>query len=80
MPGTVRPVVDERDNLMAYLDQQRYGIRLTAYGLTEAQARATPTASALSVGGLIKHVTATEHRPRTSRRRHDVRDPAQRES
>jgi hypothetical protein len=60
MPGNVRPVADERDNLMAYLDQQRYGIRLTAYGLTEAQARATPTASALSVGGLIKHVTATE--------------------
>jgi hypothetical protein len=60
MPGTVRPVADERDNLMAYLDQQRDGIRLTAYGLTEAQARATPTASALSVGGLIKHVTATE--------------------
>lgn len=60
MPGTVRPVADERDNLMTYLDQQRYGIRLTAYGLTEEQARATPTSSALSVGGLIKHVTATE--------------------
>jgi uncharacterized damage-inducible protein DinB len=28
--------------------------------LTDEQARATPTASALSVGGLVKHVTAVE--------------------
>ena len=60
MPGNVPAVEGERANLLAYLDQQRAGIRLTAFGLTEEQARATPTASALSVGGLIKHVTATE--------------------
>jgi uncharacterized damage-inducible protein DinB len=60
MPGNVPPVEGERANLLAYLEQQRYGIRLTAFGLTDDQARATPTASALSVGGLIKHVTATE--------------------
>ena len=60
MPGNVPPVEGERANLLAYLEQQRYGIRLTAFGLTEDQARATPTSSTLSVGGLIKHVTATE--------------------
>ena len=60
MPGNVPPVVGERDNLMAYLAQQRAGVRLAAFGLTDEQARATPTRSALSVGGLIKHVTATE--------------------
>lgn len=60
MPGNVPAVEGERANLLAYLQQQRNGIRLTAFGLTDKQARATPTSSALSVGGLIKHVTATE--------------------
>ena len=60
MPGNVPAVEGERANLLAYLEQQRNGIRLTAFGLTDDQARATPTSSALSVGGLIKHVTATE--------------------
>ncbi|MGN6635484.1 MAG: DinB family protein [Oryzihumus sp.] len=60
MPGTVRPITDERDGLMAYLAQMRYVLRLAAYGLTDEQARATPTASSLSVGGLVKHVAATE--------------------
>jgi uncharacterized damage-inducible protein DinB len=60
MPGTVPPVANEREGLLAYLAQQRYVLRLTAHGLTDEQARATPTASALSVGGLIKHVAATE--------------------
>ena len=50
MPGNVAPVVGERANLLAYVEQQRYGIRLTAFGLTDEQARATPTKSALSVG------------------------------
>ena len=60
MPGQVPPVVDEREALLGYLAQQRYGLRLTAFGLTDDQARATPAASALSVGGLIKHVAAME--------------------
>ena len=60
MPGNVPAVEGERANLIAYLEQQRNSIRLTAFGLTDNQARATPTSSALSVGGLIKHVTATE--------------------
>jgi hypothetical protein len=66
-------VVDERDGLMAFLDQMRSVMRVTAYGLTDEQARMTPTASTLSVGGLIKHVaqmertwmTTTLQRPRT---------------
>jgi len=60
MPGNVRPVADERDGLMAYLAQQRYLLRLSAHGLTDEQARTTPSASALSVGGLIKHTATTE--------------------
>jgi uncharacterized damage-inducible protein DinB len=61
MPAQVPPVPDERTGLLAYLAQQRYGLRVAAYGLTDEQARETPTVSALSIGGLIKHVTATEH-------------------
>jgi hypothetical protein len=60
VPGNVHPVTDERDGLLSFLAQQRYVLKLTAYGLTDDQARATPTASPLSVGGLIKHVAATE--------------------
>ena len=60
MPGNVSAVEGERANLLAYLSQQRYGMRLTAYGLTDDQARSVPTMSSLSVGGLIKHVTAME--------------------
>jgi uncharacterized damage-inducible protein DinB len=56
----VAPVANEREALLAYLAQQRYTMRLTAYGLTDEQCRATPSASPLSVGGLIKHVTAVE--------------------
>ena len=60
MPGMPAPIADEREGLLAFLAQQRYVLRLTAYGLTDDQARATPTASPLSVGGLVKHVAATE--------------------
>lgn len=60
MPGQVRPVTDERDALLAYLAQQHDALRIAAYGLTDEQARATPTVGSLSVGGLIKHVAATE--------------------
>ncbi|MEU3275342.1 DinB family protein [Saccharomonospora sp. NPDC006951] len=60
MPGMIGPVADERDALLGYLAQQRYVLCLAAYGLTDEQARTRPTASALCVGGLIKHVAATE--------------------
>jgi uncharacterized damage-inducible protein DinB len=62
MPGNVRPVTDERDGLVTYLAQQRLLLHIAAYGLNDDQARQTPTVSALSVGGLIKHLTAVEER------------------
>ena len=60
MPGSVPPVADEREGLLAFLEQQRHVLRVAAYGLTEEQLRATPVRSALSVGGLIKHCAAVE--------------------
>jgi uncharacterized damage-inducible protein DinB len=60
MPGMVAPFADEREQLLAVLAQQRYQLRLTAYGLTDEQARAQHGPSHLSVGGLIKHVASTE--------------------
>ena len=60
MPGQAPPLTDERELLLAYIAQQRDGIKNAAYGLTDEQARQTPTAGALSVGGLVTHVTAME--------------------
>ncbi|WP_323100971.1 DinB family protein [Intrasporangium sp. YIM S08009] len=60
MPAQVPPVADERDALIAYLDQQRDAFAAAAYGLTEEQIRLTPTAGTLSIGGLVKHVTTCE--------------------
>jgi hypothetical protein len=60
MPGQAPPVTDERALLLAYIKQQRDGLRYAAYGLTEEQIRLAPSMSALSVGGLIKHVALTE--------------------
>jgi uncharacterized damage-inducible protein DinB len=61
MPGNVAPVADEREALLAYLAQQRYVLKLTAYGLTDERARMQPlSTTTLSVAGLIKHVAATE--------------------
>lgn len=60
MPGTVPPVADEREGLLAFLAQQRDAIKASAYGLTDEQARTASTAGTLTVGGLIKHVTHVE--------------------
>jgi uncharacterized damage-inducible protein DinB len=54
------PVSDERQALLAFLAQQRSALRHAAYGLTESQARLTTTASTLTIGGLVKHVTDAE--------------------
>ncbi|EGD54418.1 DinB family protein [Gordonia neofelifaecis] len=51
--------MSEIDDLIATFDEQSTNFRTTAEGLTEEQARATPTASELSIGGLVKHVTFT---------------------
>jgi hypothetical protein len=48
---------DEITGLVRYLDQQLDALRAAAVGLTEEQIRARPCRSALSIGGLLKHVT-----------------------
>jgi len=60
MAASVAPVADEREGLLGYLAHQRYLVRVAAHGLSDEQARATPTVSALSVGGLIKHLAMVE--------------------
>jgi uncharacterized damage-inducible protein DinB len=60
MPGQVGPISTEQEGLLGFLAQARYTLKLTAYGLTDAQLRAAPSASPLSVGGLIKHCASTE--------------------
>lgn len=50
----------ERTDLIEVLRKHRELLRYTAAGLTDEQARLRPTASALSVGGIIKHVASTE--------------------
>jgi hypothetical protein len=59
MPALASPATTEREGLVAYVAQQLDAFRSLAYGLTDEQARATPTPSALSVGALIKHVTGS---------------------
>jgi hypothetical protein len=53
-------VTDERADLLETLGKHRGFLRYTVQGLTDEQARLRPTASELTLGGLIKHVTATE--------------------
>ena len=60
MPGMVPPVADEREALLGYLAQQRLVLRLSAHGLSDDEARLTPTAGGLSIGGLVRHLTAME--------------------
>jgi uncharacterized damage-inducible protein DinB len=60
MPGLAAFPADEKTLLLSYVAQQRDGIRNAAFGLTDDQARLTPTAGTLSIGGLVKHVAGTE--------------------
>ena len=60
MPGQPPPLTDEKAQLLAFIEQQRDGIRNAAYGLTDDQARLSPSASSLSVGGLVKHAIDME--------------------
>jgi uncharacterized damage-inducible protein DinB len=50
----------ERADLLAALAAARHFLHFTTRGLTDEQARQRTTASALTLGGLIKHVAATE--------------------
>ncbi len=60
MPGLVAPVANEREALLAFLAQQRDGIRYATHGLDDEAATARPSASALSLAGLVKHAALTE--------------------
>jgi uncharacterized damage-inducible protein DinB len=60
MPGQAPIVGDERDALRVFLDYHQGGWFAIAFGLTDEQARLTPTVSALSIGGLIKHATGVQ--------------------
>ena len=46
MPAMPPPVADERAGLREYLAAQQYAFHAIAYGLTDEQARATPSVSA----------------------------------
>ena len=50
----------ERADILETLRTHRYFLRHTVEGLSDEQARLSPTASELTLGGLIKHVAATE--------------------
>ena len=51
------PIADERQGLKEYVVAQQYAFHAIAFGLTDEQARSTPSASAMSIGGVIKHLT-----------------------
>jgi len=60
MTTTAPTLTDERADLLDALGKHRWLFTYTVQGLTDEQARLRPTASELTLGGLIKHVAATE--------------------
>ncbi|MCV7402120.1 DinB family protein [Mycobacterium fragae] len=60
MPALARPVTDERSALREYLAYHQSAYFAVSYGLSDEQARLTPTVSALSIGGLVKHATGMQ--------------------
>ena len=57
---TETTLTGERADLLETLGKHRGFLTHTVRGLTDEQARLQPTASALTLGGLVKHVTASE--------------------
>lgn len=53
---------DERSALVGFLEQQRQALVRKVSGLDDRAARSVPTASALSLLGLLKHCTVWEER------------------
>ncbi|MER6911092.1 DinB family protein [Streptomyces sp. NPDC000594] len=51
---------DERGALIAFAEAQRGALRRSVLGLTEEQAASRPSASELSLSGLLKHVAEVE--------------------
>ncbi|MGV0741103.1 DinB family protein [Mycolicibacterium sp. XJ870] len=60
MPGMPPPAADERQTLLEFLAFQQNSFFAVAHGLTDEQARSTPSVSALSIGGLIKHAAGVQ--------------------
>jgi Protein of unknown function (DUF664) len=60
MPGMPPPASGERQTLLEFLRFNQNAFFAVAYGLTDEQARSTPSVSALSIGGLIKHATGVQ--------------------
>jgi uncharacterized damage-inducible protein DinB len=56
----VPPVATETEAIAAFLAQQQDAFRALLFGLTPAQAASAPTASSLSVGGLVRHATSVQ--------------------
>jgi uncharacterized damage-inducible protein DinB len=59
---TAAGLAAERADLLQTLARQRHFLRFTTRELGDEQARQRTTASALTLGGLVKHVAATEER------------------
>ncbi|WP_369224257.1 DinB family protein [Streptomyces sp. R39] len=51
---------DERGALLSFIEEQRGGIRRALLGLTDEQAASKPSASELSLSGLLKHAAEVE--------------------
>lgn len=60
MPGMPPPAGDERQTLLEFLAFQQNAFFAVAYGLTDEQARSTPSVSTLSIGGLVKHAAGVQ--------------------
>jgi hypothetical protein len=60
MPGMPPPAADERQSLLEFIAFQQNAFLSVAYGLSDEQARSTPSVSALSIGGLIKHAAGVQ--------------------
>jgi hypothetical protein len=73
-----KPVPDEREVLLRMVADQRRAVRNTLLGLTEEQARSTPSASQLSLSAVVKHLTQGERTTVAVRvgGRHDEREAA----
>ena len=60
MPGMPPPAADERQSLLEFLAFQQNAFFAAAHGLTDEQARSTPSVSSLSIGGLVKHAAGVQ--------------------
>ena len=60
MTDTTPALTAERADLLEALATHRHFLRFTVRGLTDEQATSRPTASELTLAGLIKHVAGTE--------------------